>query len=235
MAEHESSSKAMQARNAIKRSIASGRLHAGQRLVISQLARELRMSPVPVREAIRLLESEGLVTFSHNVGAQVTDFRPAEYRHMMFTLAVLEGAAVGQAAPHVQQRTVDEARFYNRHLVDALRAGRFAEANRLSTLFHRVIYRDCPNEYLLRTLNEGWAKAAAVKGAVFGLLPGRVDGLVEEHERLLQLFERHAPADEIETFTRAHRLRNTEAFLRYARQTLQQRREDVPDAPDASA
>lgn len=223
MTEQQTNSKALQARDAIKRSIAAGRLQSGQRLVISQLARELKMSPVPVREAIRLLESEGLLTFAHNVGAQVTDFRPQEYRHMMSTLSVLEGAAVAQTVPHIRQQTIDEARFYNRHLIEALKASRFAEANRFSTLFHRVLYRDCPNRYLMQTLNEGWAKAAAVKGAVFGLLPGRVDGLVEEHEHLLQMLEKKTSPDEVEAFIRAHRERNTEAYLRYAQQAISDR------------
>ncbi|WP_051224386.1 GntR family transcriptional regulator [Pseudoclavibacter soli] len=223
MAEDQANSKALQARDAIKRSIAAGRLQSGHRLVISQLARELKMSPVPVREAIRLLESEGLVTFSHNIGAQVADFDPDEYRHLMFTLAVLEGAAVAQTIGHMRPQTIEEARFYNQHLIESLNQSRFAEANRFSTLFHRVLYRDCPNRYLMQTLNEGWVKAAAVKGAVFGLLPGRVDGLVEEHEHLLQMIESGTAPDQVESYIRDHRQRNTNAYLRYAENTLNDR------------
>lgn len=233
MAEDQANSKALQARDAIKRSIAAGRLQSGHRLVISQLARELKMSPVPVREAIRLLESEGLVTFSHNIGAQVADFDPDEYRHLMFTLAVLEGAAVGQTIGHMRPQTIEEARFYNQHLIESLKASRFAEANRFSTLFHRVLYRDCPNRYLMQTLNEGWVKAAAVKGAVFGLLPGRVDGLVEEHEHLLQMIESGTDPDRVESYIRDHRQRNTNAYLRYAENTLNDRAAAAGPGPAA--
>ncbi len=45
------------------------------------------MSVVPVREAIRQLEAEGLVTYERNVGAHVAMFDDADYRHTMATLA----------------------------------------------------------------------------------------------------------------------------------------------------
>ena len=51
--------------------IISGRYNAGYRLVLDQLAREMGVSAVPVREAIRRLEAERLVTFTRNVGAEV--------------------------------------------------------------------------------------------------------------------------------------------------------------------
>ena len=52
--------------------ILSGRYVAGYRLVLNQIARELGVSSVPVREAIRRLEAEKLITFTRNVGAEVS-------------------------------------------------------------------------------------------------------------------------------------------------------------------
>ena len=52
----------------------------GYRLVLGAIAAELDVSAVPVREAIRLLEAEGLVSFERNVGAQVAMIDPAAYR-----------------------------------------------------------------------------------------------------------------------------------------------------------
>ena len=52
--------------------IASREFGPGYRLVLGDIARELDMSVVPVREAIRRLEAEGLVTFERNEGARVS-------------------------------------------------------------------------------------------------------------------------------------------------------------------
>jgi DNA-binding GntR family transcriptional regulator len=65
----------------------------GYRLVLGSIAEDLKMSVVPVREAIRRLEAEGLVTFERNVGARVTLVDESEYAHTMQTLGLVEGCA----------------------------------------------------------------------------------------------------------------------------------------------
>lgn len=67
--------------------------------MLGQIAQELGVSAVPVREAIRLLEAEGLVTFERNVGAQVAMVDEIEYQHTMQTLALVEGYATALAVP----------------------------------------------------------------------------------------------------------------------------------------
>src|SRR5476651_2689129 len=85
----------------IKARIADGTYVSGYRLVLGSIARELDISVVPVREAIRLLESEGLVTFERNVGAQVALIDESEYIFTMQTLSIVEGAATALSAPHL--------------------------------------------------------------------------------------------------------------------------------------
>ena len=65
----------------IKARIGDGTFSPGYRLVLGQLAQELGVSVVPIREAIRLLEAEGLVTFERNVGAQVAMVDESDYQH----------------------------------------------------------------------------------------------------------------------------------------------------------
>ena len=64
-------SKSQRAYRWIKERIVRQEYTPGYRLVLGTIAGELDMSVVPVREAIRQLEAEGLVTFERNVGAQV--------------------------------------------------------------------------------------------------------------------------------------------------------------------
>ncbi len=66
--------------------------------MLGSIANELDMSVVPVREAIRQLEAEGLVTFERNVGAHVSMVDDSQYRFSMQALSILEGAATALAA-----------------------------------------------------------------------------------------------------------------------------------------
>ena len=91
-------SKSQRAYHWIKERIAAQTYTPGYRLVLGAIAGELDMSVVPVREAIRQLEAEGLVEFEHNVGARVAMVDDAQYRHSMEALSILEGTATAMAA-----------------------------------------------------------------------------------------------------------------------------------------
>ncbi len=68
--------------------------------MIDALAEEFGVSALPVREAIRRLEAEGLVVYRPNAGAQVAPADPRRLQEEMAVLAVLEGYATALAAPH---------------------------------------------------------------------------------------------------------------------------------------
>ena len=94
-------SKSQLAYEHLRERITRGAYGPGYRLVLDQLARELRMSVVPVREAIRRLEAEGVVTFERNVGARVAAIDPVDYQDACQALAIVEGGAVALAQPHL--------------------------------------------------------------------------------------------------------------------------------------
>ncbi|MER6796921.1 GntR family transcriptional regulator, partial [Amycolatopsis mediterranei] len=90
----------------IKARILAGRYGPGYRLVLDQIGRELDVSAVPVREALRRLEAEELIEFERNVGARVVATDPVAYQHAMQTVAIVEGAATGLAAPLLTAETL---------------------------------------------------------------------------------------------------------------------------------
>jgi len=95
----DSGSKSEQAYSWIRERISRHEYGPGYRLVLGPIAESLDMSVVPVREAIRRLEAEGLVTFERNVGARVTLVDETEYVFAMQTLGLVEGAATSLSAP----------------------------------------------------------------------------------------------------------------------------------------
>ena len=94
-------SKSQQAYHWIKERIVERRIRLGlPARARHRSPRELGVSAVPVREAIRMLEAEGLVTFERNVGAQVAMVDEGEYVSTMQTLEPRRGrgdGAVGAA------------------------------------------------------------------------------------------------------------------------------------------
>ncbi|HJV22921.1 MAG TPA: GntR family transcriptional regulator [Holophagaceae bacterium] len=85
----------------IRTQILKGQLPAGQRLRQADLAQQLRVSPVPLREALRGLEAEGLVTFLPFKGAVVTPVTVAEIREIQDVSMALELAMADRAFPRL--------------------------------------------------------------------------------------------------------------------------------------
>lgn len=199
----------------IKARIADGTYVSGYRLVLGTIARDLNISAVPVREAIRLLESEGLVTFERNVGAQVALIDEDEYVHTMQTLSIVEGAATALSAAQIGPIEIARAREINDHMKATLadfEPHRFTELN---LEFHSVLFEQCPNPHILDLVHRGWARLRVLRDSSFSFVPGRAAESVREHDEILDLLEADAPALDIELAARAHRTRTLDAVVAY--------------------
>ncbi|GAB3119729.1 GntR family transcriptional regulator [Glaciibacter psychrotolerans] len=208
-------SKAQIAHRWIGERINDGRYVPGFRLVLGQIAKELDMSVVPVREAIRLLEAEGLVTFERNIGAQVAMLEEIEYLHTMQTLSIVEGAATALSAPFLTAEHIARARAVNAQMIaclDNFNPHRFTELN---LEFHAILFEECPNPHILDLVHRGWNRMNVLRDSTFSFVPGRSHASVLEHEELLRLIEARASALQIELGARAHRTATLDAMLAY--------------------
>ncbi|MET0933273.1 MAG: GntR family transcriptional regulator [Mycetocola sp.] len=208
-------SKSEQAYAWIRERIDNGTFVPGYRLVLGSIARDLTMSVVPVREAIRRLEAEGRITFERNVGAQVAMINDGEYVTTMETLGIVEGAATMLSAPFITAADLAAARAVNAQMIDTLEhfePRRFTELNRE---FHSVLFERCPNHHLLDLVHRGWNQMNVLRDSTFSFVPGRARASVDEHEGILKLIEDGASGLEIEMAARAHRTRTLDAFAAY--------------------
>lgn len=194
--------------------IITGRYGAGYRLVLDKIARDLDVSPVPVREAVRRLEAEGLVTFTRNVGAEVTGVNARDYANAMQTLAYLEGAATALAVPHLSEKDLSEAAATNDEM-RALHQGEFdpVRFTALNERFHRILCGACPNDHLLDLVHREWQRMSMIRRTSFSRLPSRPATSLAEHDALLALMNDGGTSDQIEQAARAHKLRTMNEFL----------------------
>jgi DNA-binding GntR family transcriptional regulator len=150
---------------AIQARVLSGDIPTGSRLRQETLATEFGVSRTPVREALRKLQSSGLVLVEPNRGAVVRGPSARDVREAYAVRAELEGFAAEQAVTRILDNQLDslrEAEKLFRHSVEeAVQDGRRglerdwsieSEWERANTLFHRVIQEAAGNRQLLAAI-----------------------------------------------------------------------------------
>ncbi|MFD6166818.1 GntR family transcriptional regulator [Oerskovia sp. NPDC060287] len=199
----------------IKARIASQEFTPGYRLVLGTIANELDMSVVPVREAVRHLEAEGLVTFERNVGARVSMVDDTQYRFAMQAIGIVESAATALAAPHLTVDDLRRARAVNEVMTQGLDRFDPRAFSALNQQFHHILYSRCDNPRLLEIVESEWARLGHLRDTIFAFVPGRAQESVREHEEIVSLIERGAPISEVEQAVRRHRSGTLGAFLKH--------------------
>jgi DNA-binding GntR family transcriptional regulator len=196
----------------VRERILDGTYVPGFRIVIDALAEEFGVSALPVREAIRRLEAEGLVVFRPNVGAQVAPAEPGVFDEEMTVLAVLEGYATAEAAPHVGPEELRALTEITDGMVEAMEALDTLRFGRLNRDFHGVILEQCPNSALVELVNGVTRRLDAIRRTVFVQIPYRGAASVAEHRDLIRLLSEGADPGAIEAAAREHKLHTVESF-----------------------
>jgi DNA-binding GntR family transcriptional regulator len=91
----------------LRRFIATGTLHPGQKIVQDALAAELGVSRVPLREALKILEGEGQVTYAARRGYSVTELSLSDLIEVYRIREILEAEAVTIAVPQMTAQDID--------------------------------------------------------------------------------------------------------------------------------
>lgn len=142
---------AEQAYEELRSQIVSGRLRAGERLLADELADRLSISQTPVKEALALLERDGLVMGSARRASVVRRFQPAdivevfEARMLVELHAVATGIAAGRATPAFVERL---RAIFAQHIaaVEKQSAEALASAIKLDREFHELLVQLGANE-----------------------------------------------------------------------------------------
>ncbi len=193
------------------------RIHSGAfapraRLNIDGLARELGVSAIPVREALRRLEAEGWVRFQPNVGAIVAPVDATTWEQEMVAVAILEGAATADAAAHLRVADLKRLRALAAEMEAVAAAdGDPVKFSRLNRRLHATIVARCGNAYLLELLGQTYLRLDRIRSTMFAYLPERFKPAITEHAHLIDLLETRDQAA-IEQYARWHKLQTIEAY-----------------------
>ena len=124
---------------ALRDAILSGRFKPGERLVEERLAQEWGVSRNPVREAIRVLASEGLIEVAARRGASVVKMSDQEARETIELRALLEGHNARLAARRQDKETIKRVEKVLNKGTLAVSNGQFDQLTDLNQQFHQEL------------------------------------------------------------------------------------------------
>jgi len=169
----------------LRNAILDGKLKPGERLVEREVAAQLGISRTPVREAIRKLEIEKLVTHIPRKGVVVAGFSQADVLEILSIRTALEGLICRFAATKIKARELERLESILHQIRDEHAKGNLKKVNQLHDRFHEIIYRaaESPRAFeLLNTMREYINKFAQVGYTK----PGRTEEALVEHGKILE-------------------------------------------------
>ena len=131
---------AMQTLDEIRERILRAEYAEGEPLRQDAVASELGVSRIPVREALRQLEAEGLVTFNPHVGAVVSTLSLDEIKELFEVRALIEADLLRRAMQAIGKEDVERAREVLDQYGAALESGDVSEWGALNWQFHSTLY-----------------------------------------------------------------------------------------------
>lgn len=136
----------------LRQAILRGRLQPGERLMEIHLAQKLGVSRTPVREAIRMLELEGLVSMVPRRGAIVAEITISDLEDVLEVREALEELAVKKACQNMNEEQMEKLKQAAKRFSDCLEEDLLASAQ-ADVDFHEIICEATKNKRLVQILN----------------------------------------------------------------------------------
>lgn len=162
--------------------IENGALPAGTRLRETELAQRFALSRTPIREALKRLEQQGLITHEPHQGMAVTSLDYNQIAELYALREVLEGTAARLAAQHAS--AIEISVLEEMVAADRARTEDAAMLARTNRAFHQQLRDAGRNHYLGQALENLRLSLALLPGTTLGA-PGRGAASVEDHAAIV--------------------------------------------------
>lgn len=186
----------------LREAILNGSLKPGQQLVETELAKEMGISKTPIREAIRRLDSEGLIEVVPHRGAVVTGFSREDYVEIYAIRSTLEALAARLAAKNITAAEIAELKEIVAESERLIKQGEYAAALDANTRLHDIIYRASRNKRLVDLLNQIGEYVHAMRLKAFKI-PGQAERSLHEHKEIVEALS-NGDADRASDLIRLH-------------------------------
>ena len=197
------STTAQHALDALRRAIVAGELRPGARVGQDEFAKAVGVSVAPVREALRILEQEGQVTYLPRRGYFVTALEIADLEEIYGLRAVLEGRAARDALVSLDEPELERIALAARDFVNAVDGGDVAAELEANRRFHLAILDSPDHPHTMRVIRQLWDSTEAYRALYYNLEDER-RRTVAAHDRILEAL-RERDAERLVAELAAHR------------------------------
>ncbi|GAA2848101.1 GntR family transcriptional regulator [Nonomuraea rubra] len=187
----------------LRRAITTGRLRPGTPIRQDALAEELQVSRVPLREALKTLEGEGLVTYKPHKGYCVAMLSLDDLREVYRIRELLEEEAVRAAVARLTDDDLRRIEAAQEEVERAAAAGDVAAMATANRTFHMTLFECAAMPRLARLIRTLWDTTDAYRSMYYGDAGNR-ERVVKEHRAALDALRRRS-ADEAVTTLNVHR------------------------------
>jgi DNA-binding GntR family transcriptional regulator len=183
--------------------IMDGVLLPGEKLRQLELAERIGVSRSPLREALRTLESEGILSYEVNRGYVVARLEPGDIAEIFRMRALLEGDLL-RSVPRPGQDVLDALASHNNAMMAAIDHDDIAEIMRGNRDFHFTIFGLSPMRQFKREVARLWQLAEGYR-SWWWLIPDAPDRIDREHRQIISALRRF-DLDRLVEVSDAHRV-----------------------------
>lgn len=181
-------------REQLRTDILTGVFSPGERIKIATLSKRYGVSQMPVREALQMLQGEGLIHIIPNKGARIRAVDERFIRNMYDIRGVLETLLVRRCVDRIHDSDIFALHAAQARCEECAKEGDMEGVLRENKKFHHIIYTLADNPEAVKILERHWGLIDSLR-RTFGFGPGRSEQLIAEHRQLLRALDRRDAAE----------------------------------------
>lgn len=174
--------------NTLRQSILKGELKPGERLMEIHLANQLGVSRTPIREAIRMLELDGLVKMIPRKGAQVSNISKEDLKDVLEVRKALDTLAISLACERIDAVGLINLKKASEAFKESVKTGDFTKIAEADVAFHEVIHVASGNKRLFVMINNLAERLFRYRLEYIKECSDRME-LIKEHDEMVKCIE----------------------------------------------
>ncbi|HMG49179.1 MAG TPA: GntR family transcriptional regulator [Inquilinus sp.] len=183
----------LRVKRAIIGDLVSGQFVPGTHLTIDALTSRYAVSHMPIREALRQLEGEGILISLAHRGFRIEAITEGYIRNIYDIRVGIESMLAHRAVERATDAEVATLRRLHEDLSVLIRSGKPMVASRENIVFHKRIYEIAKNPEAELILEGRTRVVRTVADSLGGYTPDVYDAVIAEHEKMILAFEAHDP------------------------------------------
>ncbi|WP_068747967.1 GntR family transcriptional regulator [Thermovenabulum gondwanense] len=195
----------------IRKMIFSGELKEGERLVEKDLAEKLKVSRTPVREALRKLETEGLVVHLPRKGVVVKGFSKEDVIEIYSIRKSLEALAISFTVQNITEKEIEKLKNLNEKMKEVAKEEDTEKLFELLREFNKVLVESCRMPRLINLINTYREYLERFRVVTMSKKERRLSAL-KEHDEIIDAIIRR-DANRAQSLVQEHLQGALEAFL----------------------